>query len=141
MDFKKSQRKPSEVGRCCFLFSSVFFFVFRCPDRNDQPPMQHLAPISLIIARSRESRVISSICSPIHFAMLPLRGVILDVGIPPRRFPSTFLCITHLIYIARRLWLCGQRMRACGAPPIAVWWCSALSKYFGMYGALSPTDL
>ena len=98
-------------------------------------------PISPIIARPRESRVISSIFSPIHFAMLPLRCVILDVDIPPPSFHKHFP-LYHTLHIARtcRLWLCGQRRRACGAqqtPYIAVWWCSALSKYFGIYRVLS----
>ena len=103
---------------CCLLFSSVFFFVFRSPVRNDgPPPMQHLTPISPIIARSRESRVISSIFSPIHFAMVPLHAwchIRRRYSTPsfPKHFP-----LYHTLYIARtrRLWSCGQRRRACGA--------------------------
>ena len=84
--------------------------------------------------------------SIIHFAVLPLRSVILHLRIPRCRFPSTSLCKPSLTLArTRRLWLCSQTRRACGAQPIrvdplAVWWCSALSKYYGMYGALSPTD-
>ena len=55
------------------------------------------------------------------------------------------LQLTHFIIACiRRLWLCGQRRRPCGAQqipvPLPVWWCSALSIYFGLHGALSPTD-
>ena len=56
---------------------------------DEQPPVQHLAPIFSIIARSR---VISSILPPIHLAMLPVKYVL---GLPRRRFPCTFASTTH----------------------------------------------
>ena len=47
MDLQKKSRNENQakwVTLCCLLFSSVFFL--RGPVRNDdQPPMQHLAPI------------------------------------------------------------------------------------------------
>ena len=33
----------------------------------------------------------------LHFAMLPLCGVILDLGLPLRRFQCTSLCITIIL--------------------------------------------
>ena len=64
---------------------------------------------------------------------------------PRPSFPMHFHLYHFTIARTRRLRLCGQRRRACGAQqprvdPLTVWWCSALSTYSGLYGALSPVD-
>ena len=63
---------------------------------DDQPPMQHLAPIFpsyCAIPRRVPHGFFHTSTHP--FAMLPLRGVILELGLPSRRFPCTSLYITH----------------------------------------------
>ncbi len=88
MDFKKSRRKPSEVGRSMMLLAlQLSRLLLPRPVRNDdQPPIHHLAPISTSMARSRESRIISSTFSPIHNAMLSLGGAMLGLALTRRRF-------------------------------------------------------
>ena len=113
------------------------------PVRNDeQQPVHHLAPI---LARSRDSRMISSTFPPIHFAMLPLRCVRLRCSRPSfhMNFP-----LYHALYYSSHppsliVWPKKESLRRTTnprRPPSFLVAFNSVKKYFGLYGALSPTD-
>ena len=94
----KVATKPSEVvtlddSACCSAQSSSSAVQ---SGLTISPPVQHIAPMFPIYSEiTRVPR--DYFIFTIHFAMLPLRVVILDVCLPRRCFLCTSLCITHTL--------------------------------------------
>ena len=145
MDFKKSRRKPSEVGYSVMLLAlqlSLLLFLRSRQERRSGAHAGHIPPIYSSTTRVPHAffHIFSHPCYDVATA-----GVILDIMSPRPSFPMHFHLYHFTIARTRRLRLSGQRRRACGAQqlrvdPLTVWWCSALSTYSGLYGTLSPVD-